>query len=191
MINESSRRLCGEIRHKKFKTKLMKRIFNKIIAVVFTAYLVSINIYSQESNKVKGTMGKDKIVICVLDTKACMPVKIDTNMTVKYQNKDTRLTELPFGLYLEADIVDEKTNGKIIRILSIDETKTVICFLELKKEQENKLSEVLRKNKGVTDFEIHTETSQVFIEYDPQTIAYKDLESAIKKEGFQLEKKGD
>lgn len=170
----------------------MKSIFNKIKVIALVSFLLIANGYAQETHKVKGTignekMGKDKIVICVLGTKACMPVNVDTSMTVKYQNKDTKLTDLPFGLYLEADIIDNKPNGKTLKSISIDETKTVICFTELKKEQENKLSDLLRKIKGVSDFEIHTETSQVYIAYDPKIVAYKDLENAIKKEGFELE----
>ena len=144
------------------------------------------------TNKIMGTIGnekkdKDKIVICVLGTKACMPVKIDTNMTVKYRDQETKLTDLPYGLYVEADIINDKANGKVVKNISINETKTAICFTKLKKEQENKLSDVLRKTKGVTDFEIHSESSQVYIAYDPKTIAYKDLENTIKKEGFELE----
>ena len=170
----------------------MKSIFNKIKVIVFISSLLIANSYAQETHKVKGTignekMGKDKIVICVLGTKACMPVKIDTSMTVKYQNKDTKLPDLPFGLYLEADITDDKPNGKTVESVSIDETKTVICFTELKKEQENKLSDVLRKTKGVNDFEIHSESGQVYIAYNPKTIAYKDLENRIKEAGFELE----
>ena len=116
----------------------MKSIFNKIKAIVLISSLLIANGFAQETHKVKGTtgnekMGKDKIVICVLGTKACMPVKIDTSMTVKYQNKDTKLTDLPFGLYLEADIIDNKANGKMVKNISVVETKTVICFTELKK----------------------------------------------------------
>ncbi|MEW6506180.1 MAG: hypothetical protein AB1432_00385 [Bacteroidota bacterium] len=170
----------------------MKNVFNKIKVIVFISSLLIANGYAQETHKIKGTignekMGKDKIVICVLRTKACMPVKIDTSMTVKYHGKETKLTDLPFGLYLEADIIDNKANGKVVINVSVVETKTVICFTELKKEQENKLRDVLRKTKGVNDFEIHSESGQVYIEYTPQIIAYKDLESAIKKEGFELE----
>ena len=170
----------------------MKSIFIKIIAIVFISSLLIANGYAQETHKIKGTignekMGKDKIVICVLGTKACMPVKIDTSMTVRYQNKDTKLTDLPFGLYLEADIIDNKANGKMVKNISVVETKTVICFTELKKEQENKLSYVLRKIKGVNDFEIHSESGQVYIEYTPQIITYKDLENRIKEAGFELE----
>ncbi|MCL5029125.1 MAG: hypothetical protein M1480_08915 [Bacteroidetes bacterium] len=170
----------------------MKSIFNKIKVIIFISSLLIANSYAQETHKVKGSignekMGKDKIVICVLGTKVCMPVNIDTNMTVKYQDKDTKLTDLPFGLYLEANIIGDKPNGKTVKSVSIDETKTVICFTELKEEQEKKLSDVLRKTKGVNYFEIHPESGQVYIAYNPKTIAYKDLENRIKEAGFDLE----
>lgn len=170
----------------------MKSMFKKIKVIALVSFLLIANGYAQETHKVKGTignekMGKDKIVICVLGTKACMPVKIDASMTVKYQGKDTKLTDLPFGLYLEADIMENKANGKVVKNISVVETKTVICFTELKKEQETKLSDVLRKIKGVSDFEIHSESGQVYIAYNPKTIAYKDLEKRIKEAGFELE----
>lgn len=169
------------------ESKLKK---NKMLVLI--SFLLIANGFAQETSKIKGTIGnekmsKDKIVICVLGTKACMPVSIDTTMTVKYQNKDTKLTDLPYGLYLEADVIDDKAYGKFVKNISIVETKTVICFTELKKEQEDKLNDVLRKIDGVIDFEIHSESGQVYIEYNPKIITYKDLENAIRKEGFELE----
>lgn len=163
----------------------------KSIIIIFFAAYVQI-LFAQKSVKTIGTignekMGKENIVICVYGTKACMPVKIDTSMTVKFQGKETKLTELPFGLYLEADIVSDSINRKLIRNISIDETKTVICFTELKKKQETKLSELLGKIKGVKGFELRLESSQVYIEYNPKIIAYKDLERKIAQEGFELE----
>ncbi len=170
----------------------MNRIFNKIKVIVFISTLVIAHIYAQETEKVIGTMGnekmgEDQIVICVYGTKACMPVKTDTSMTVKYKDKETKLTELPFGLYLEAEIGRDSHNEKTVRKISIDETKTVICFSELNKKQEAKLSKLLKKIKGVKVFNIHSESSQVYIEYNPSTISYKDLENRIKEAGFELE----
>ena len=170
----------------------MKTVFGIIRLMVSISSILIVSGCAHESNKIMGTignekMGKDKIVICVLGTKACMPVKIDTSMTVKFQNKNTKLTDLPFSLYVEADIISDKANGKTVKTLRIDETKTVICFNELKKEQENRLSNVLRRIEGVNDFEIHLESGQVYIEYNPKTIAYKDLESAIRNAGFEIE----
>jgi Heavy-metal-associated domain. len=168
----------------------MKKRLNYItIAVLF---FLTTNGYAQKTNQVTGTIGNekpgnDKIVICVFGTKACMPVKIDTTMTARYQGKDTKLTNLPFGLYLEATIAEDKAGGKIIKKINVDETKTVICFTELKKKQENKLNDVLSKTKGVNNFNIHPESSQVYIEYNPKTISYNELENTIKKAGYELE----
>ena len=49
------------------------------------------------------------------------------------------------------------------------------------------MSNVLRRIEGINDFEIHAESGQVYIEYNPKTIAYKDLESAIRNAGFEIE----
>ena len=171
----------------------MKRIFKKILVIVFTAYfLVSANIYAQETNKVTGTIGdekfgNDKIVICVYGTAACMPVNIDTAMTVKYQNKDTKLTDLPFGLYIEADVVRDKSGINAIKKIVFDENKTVICFTELKEGQDTKLKGLLTNIKGVESFDLNTDSRQVFIEFNSEAITYKDLENKIKTAGFELE----
>ncbi len=169
----------------------MDRRFNKIILLMFTVYFVSANIFAQETDKIKGTignekMGKDKIVICVYGTAACMPVNIDTNMTVKFQGKETKLTELPFGLYLEAQIEKDKNGNKVTNLL-IDENKTVICFTELNEGQDTVLKKLLTNIKGVESFDLNTDSRQVFIEYNSKIINYKDLENKIKKAGFELE----
>jgi len=169
----------------------MERIINtsKIITVIFL--IIFLAGCSQNKEKVTGTIGKeklgnDKIVICVFGTKACLPVKIDPEQTIKYQGKETKLTELPFGLYLEAEMIVDK-EGKKIKNISIDESKTVICFIGLNNNQEPKLSQLLKDIKGIKNFKIHSESSQVYIEYEPNTISYKDLENKIINEGFELE----
>ncbi|MBS4033473.1 MAG: hypothetical protein KGZ85_03325 [Ignavibacterium sp.] len=170
----------------------MKRIFNKIILLMFTVYFVSANIFAQETNKITGTignekMGDDKIVICVYGTAACMPVNIDTNMTVKFQDKETKLTELPFGLYIEANIARDKSGINVVKKIVIDENKTVICLTELKEEQHKKLNELLTSLKGINKYELNTKSNQIFIEFNSNDIAYKDLENKIKEAGFELE----
>jgi hypothetical protein len=169
----------------------MERIINtsKIITIIFL--IIFLAGCSQNKEKVTGTIGKeklgnDKIVICVFGTKACLPVNIDPEQTVKYQSKETKLTELPFGLYLEAEMIVDK-DGKKIKNISIDESKTVICFNSLNNNQEPKLSQLLKDIKGIKNFKIHSESSQVYIEYEPNTISYKDLENKIINEGFELE----
>jgi hypothetical protein len=163
-----------------------------LLILAFISLIFAQNLLAEKSEKIIGTignekMGSDKIVICVYGTAACMPVNIDTKMTVVFQGKQTKLTDLPFGLYLEANISTDKNNEKIIKKLIIDETKTVICFTELDKKQQFKLSRLLHKIKGVKNFKINSESKQVYIKYVPQIITYNDLENKIKKVGFNLE----
>jgi hypothetical protein len=108
------------------------------------------NIYAQDSEKVTGTVGGEKlgddgIVICVLGTQACMPVKIDKSMTVEYNGKETKITNLPFALYLEADIVAESNT---IRTIKVDPSKTVICFAERKTNHDKELSKLLNNRRS-------------------------------------------
>lgn len=158
-----------------------------ILALVFG--LIAINTNAQETKKVLGTVGGEKlgddgIVICVLGTQACMPVNIDKTMTVKYQGKDTKLTDLPFALYLEADI-----DGKINKItnINIDERKTVICFAEYKEGNDEKLTKLLKGINGVGNFQLYPKSNQVYIEYNPKQISYAILENKVKNAGFILE----
>ena len=167
----------------------MEKIFSYIIVIIIS--LMITNSYAQETGKVIGTIGNenvgsDKIVICVYGTAACMPANIDSTMTVKLQSKDTKLTELPFGLYLEAEISKDK-NGNKVKDLVIDENKTVICLTELKDEQYKKLNELLTNIKGVNNCKLNTKSKQIFVEFNNKVIAYKDLENRIKKAGFELE----
>lgn len=170
----------------------MKKKFSKIILLMFTVYFVSVNIFAQETNKITGTignekMGDDKIVICVYGTAACMPVNIDTNMTVKFKSKETKLTKLPFGLYIEADVARDKSGINVVKKIVIDKNKTVICLTELKEEQHKKLNELLTSIKGVNSYELNTRSNQIFIEFNYKVIAYNDLENKIKEAGFELE----
>jgi hypothetical protein len=164
------------------KTSKIKIVFALVLAVV------SLNVNAQESNKVLGTVGGEKlgdegIVICVLGTQACMPVQVDKNMTVKYNEKETKLTDLPFALYLEAEL---DGNNKITKI-EIDEGKTVICFVDHKEGDDEKLSDLLSGIKGVENFKLYHKSNQVLIEYNPKQIAYSKLETEVKNEGFILE----
>ncbi|HKM94525.1 MAG TPA: hypothetical protein VJY41_12800 [Prolixibacteraceae bacterium] len=166
----------------------MNKILN-LIKVTFLIISLSIaNIYAQETEKVVGTVGGEKlgddgIVICVLGTQACMPVQIDKNMTVKYNGEETKLTDLPFALYIEAELND---NNKITTI-KIDERKTVICFVEHKEGDNEKLTTLLNGIKGVEDFKLYRKSNQVLIEYNPKQIAYSELEAKVKNAGFILE----
>ncbi|MFA5011185.1 MAG: hypothetical protein WC644_04450 [Ignavibacteria bacterium] len=169
----------------------MNRVITKVKFVIVISLIILFNSCTHKTERITGTIGKEKlgndqIVICVFGTKACLPVKIDPEQTVKFQGKETKLTNLPFGLYLETEMIVDK-EGKKIKNISIDESKTVICFNELNQEQELKLNQLLKDIKGVKTFKVHPESIQVYIEFEPQTITYIDLENKIKNEGFELE----
>jgi hypothetical protein len=165
----------------------MNKILNVIKATVLIFGVSIANIYAQKTEKVIGTVGGEKlgddgIVICVLGTQACMPVQIDKNMTVKYNGEETKLTDLPFALYLEAEL-----NGNKITTINIDERKTVICFAEHKEGDDEKLTVLLNGIKGLKKFKLYRNSNQVLIEYNPKQIAYSELEAKIKNAGFILE----
>jgi hypothetical protein len=159
--------------------------------VLFIA-LVSTPLYAQFQENIKGTigdekMGSDELVVCVYGTASCMPVKVDTTQTVKFDGKDTRLTQLPFGLYLEAGIGTNSEGRAILRNVSIDQDKTVVCFMGLQKGQDKKLNELLTHLEGVKMFSLNKESNQVYIEYDHKIISYSQLENTITMAGFNLE----
>jgi len=170
----------------------MGTISNKLVFTALITIVILISSCSQNNDKVTGTIGKEKlssseIVICVYGTKACLPVKIDQEQTIKFQGKETKLTDLPFGLYLEAEMTGDVKGGKKIKKISIDETKTVICFNGLNNNQEAKLTQLLKNINGVKTFKINSGSSQAYIEYEPKTVTYKDLENKIINEGFEIE----
>jgi hypothetical protein len=171
----------------------MKKHQLKIIIVMI---LVSLNgfssVFSQNQEKISGTignekMGNDRIVICVYGSAACLPVNVDTNMTVKFNGKKTKLAQLPFGLYLDALIVRDAQGKDIVKDIIIDEDKTVICFTRLKEGQDKQLSEMLSGIKGVKNFKLNKKSNQVYIEYAHKILTYLELEGQIKKAGFELE----
>lgn len=170
----------------------MRAIIKRIGLTALFMVSVSTQLYAQFQNNIKGTvgnekMGNDEIVVCVYGTASCMPVKIDTTQTVKFEGKDTKLTQLPFGLYLEGKIDTNNEGRAFLRNISIDQDKTVICFMELQKGQDIKLDKLLRHLEGVKKFELNKESNQVYIEYDHKIISYAQLENTITMAGFNLE----
>jgi hypothetical protein len=148
--------------------------------------------YAQFQENIKGTignekMGLDEIVVCVYGTASCMPLKIDTTQTVKFEGKDTKINQLPFGLYLEAEIGTNSEGRAILRNISINQDKTVICFMGLQMGQDKKLDELLRHLEGVKLFKLNKVSNQVYIEYDHKIISYSQLEDTITMAGFNLE----
>jgi len=167
----------------------MKRLMNLTKATALIFGLTITSIYGQEVEKVVGTvggekLGDDRMVICVLGTQACLPVHIDKSMTVEYNGKETLLTDLPFALYLEAELEVGKNR---INAIQVDESKTVICFAHRNNGHDEKLSLLLDNIHGVENFKLYPESNQVLVEYNPKEIAYRALENKVKNAGFELE----
>ncbi len=171
----------------------MKKYHLTKIIGIFLFSLLNISIaYAQKQERVVGTIGNEKlgngrIVICVYGSAACMPVNVDTNMTVIFNGHAAKLTQLPFGLYLDARIVRDTQGRDIIKDITINENKTVICFSSLREGQVKQLDEILSQIKGVKYFKLNRKSNQVYIEFDHKIVTYLELEGKIKKAGFELE----
>jgi hypothetical protein len=168
----------------------MKNIINKIIITVFFTATFSSNISAQNVSKVKGTIGKEKsndmIVICVLGTKACLPLVTNESMKTLLNGELTSLKDLPTGIYIEVDL--KKTDGKnLLKSISTDINKTVICFLEINEKIEQELISVLEKTSGVNNYTFYDSSSQVLIDYNHAIIDYKELKNTIIDAGFKIE----
>jgi hypothetical protein len=147
---------------------------------------------AQDQDKIIGTIGNeipgdDRIVICVYGSAACMPVNIDANMTVQFNGHETKLTQLPFGLYLEAWIERDTQGRNVVKDIKIDVDKTVICFTNLKEGQDIILDGLLTNINGIKSFKLNRKSKQVFIEYNHKMVAYHEIENKIKNAGFELE----
>jgi hypothetical protein len=164
----------------------------KKLVIFSIGITILISCKSTSPEKIIGTignekLGKDRIVICVYGTAACRPVNIDTNMTVDIEGQNLKLNQLPFGLYLEADILRDSQGKSIIKKIKIDQDKTVICFKSLKEGQTKSISDLLRNTTGVSNYKLNEKSNQVYIEYNHNTLPYNSLENTIKKAGFELE----
>jgi copper chaperone CopZ len=156
------------------------------------SFLFALPGQSQFQKNIIGTIGDEKpgpdeIVICVYGSAQCMPVKIDTTQTVKFNEKDTHLNQLPFGLYIEVQLGKNTDGRSMVYNISIDEDKTVICFMNLEKGQYGTLENLLSSIRGVIAYKVKYESNQVFIEFDHKAIAYQEIENKIRSAGFELE----
>jgi hypothetical protein len=164
----------------------------EFIGIFLLSFLNITIAYAQENERVVGTignekMGNDKIVICVYGSAACMPVNVDTSMTVIFNGHAAKITQLPFGLYIDARIVRDAHGKDIVKEIKINENKTVICFSSLRDGQDKQLDEILSKIKGVKNFKFNNKSNQVYIEFDHKIVTYLELEGKIKKAGYNLE----
>ena len=169
----------------------MKHIGNKIFMLTFLIVTITGNIVAQKVSKVKGTIGKEKsdqtIVVCVLGTKACMPLTTNENMKTDLNGKMVSLKELPVGIYIEADLEETNEGNSRIKKIKTDINKTVICFIEMNEEDKKKLGTLLKNTNGVNNYKFYNKSLQVYIEYNHEIINYTNLEGLIVKKGFHIE----
>jgi len=154
--------------------------------------MVSQALNAQDVSKIIGTVGKekfidDKLVICELGSKACMFIKVDPDLGIDVNGKILKPDELEIGWYLKAE-VEEKENGeRIIKALKVEPDKTVICFSSLNEKEGKEVKQMLLNENGIKLVELHPESQQVYIEYDPQVISYSAIEKTITDDGHEIE----
>jgi len=170
---------------------MIKKARSKLFALALSLVFLSGNAIAQKVSHVKGTIGKEKgenmIVICVFGTKACMPLTIDESMKTVLNGKMVSLKDLPTGTYIEAEFQETTAGRSKIKNIKTDINKTVICFIEMSKENEKKLNTLLKNTNGVSNYKFYDSSKQVYIEYNHELINYKNLEKTIVTAGFEVE----
>lgn len=170
----------------------MKTTVRYILSVHVAVLMFATSVMAQQNETVTGTIGKEKaqgnrIVICVQGTQACMPVRVDATQRISVGGSLRKLTELPTGLYVEAEIKKASKGVNTVEALRIDENKTVLCFESLSATESVKVRQLLLSTMGVKQVETIDSSRQVLIEYDSRKISYQSLESMVGRAGFQLE----
>jgi len=160
-----------------------------MVLIISTVFSVLI---AQNDSKITGTVGKEKIidqklVICELGSKACMFMQVDPNLIIDVNGKKLKPEELEIGWYLEADIEKNENGERIIKALNVDPDKTVICFSSLNEEEGKEVKQMLLNKNGIKLVNLHLESQQVYIEYDPQVISYSAVEKTITDDGYEIE----
>jgi hypothetical protein len=167
------------------KTKFLYT-FAALILFAFSSLL------AQESKLITGTIGKEhmvgkKLVICELGTQACMFLDIDPDLEIKVEGKKYKPEELQVGWYAQAEVETRENINQVITDLTVDPRKTIICFSNLDDKQSKALEKHLQGTKGIGLVKTYLKSRQVYIEYDPKTISYPDIENLIVRAGYKIE----
>ena len=163
-----------------------------ILTVQIVGLILTTSVMAQQNVTITGTIGKekaqgDRIVVCVLGTQACMPVRVDTTQRINVGGSPRKLNELPMGLYVEAKIKKTSKGLSTIEALRVDEYKTVLCFDSLSAGESLRLGKLLLSTVGVKKVEVVDSSRQALIEFDSRKISYQSLESIVSNAGFALE----
>lgn len=170
----------------------MKTTMKSILTVHIVGLIATTSIMAQQNVTVTGTIGKekaqgDRIVVCVLGTQACMPVRVDTTQRINVGGSLRRLNELPMGLYVEAKIKRTLEGLSTIEALMVDDNKTVLCFDSLSAGESVRLRQLLLSTEGVKEVEVVNSSRQALIEFDSRRLPYQSLEIMVNNAGFALE----
>jgi hypothetical protein len=170
----------------------MKAMKKSILLVQILGLTLTTSIMAQQNVTVTGTVGKekaqgDRIVVCVLGTQACMPVRVDTTQLINVAGSLRKLNELPTGLYVEARIKETSKGLSTIEALKVNENKTVLCFDSLSSAESVRLRQLLLSTEGVKRVESVDSSRQAVIEIDSRKLSYQSLENIVSRAGFALE----
>jgi hypothetical protein len=162
-----------------------------IINVMLTMFVVTI-LMGKENKSITGTVGKEhmvgkQLVICELGTQACMFLDIDPDLQIKVDGKTYEPQELQVGWYIQAEVEIKHNLAQVITRLTVDTNKTIICFSSLNEQQTKTLQNILQKTNGIKLVKTYLESKQLYIEYNPKTISYPEIENRIVREGFNIE----
>jgi hypothetical protein len=167
----------------------MRKYFLGVFLIISMAFSV---LNAQDVSKITGTVGKekmidDKLVICELGSKACMFMQVDPNLVVDVNGKKLKPEELEIGWYLEAEVEENENGERIIKALNVEPDKTVICFSSLNEKEGKEVKQMLLNKNGIKLVNLHLNSQQVYIEYDPQVISYLAIEKTITDDGHEIE----
>lgn len=172
----------------------MKKRSIQIFIIALTLGVISAvaNLLAQESKLITGTIGKehmvgDKLVICELGTQACMFLDVDPALKIEVDGKTVKTEDLQVGWYVQAKVETRNNLNQVITGLTVDPRKTIFCFTSLNAQNAKALKKQLQNTKGIGLVKSYLKFRQVYIEYDPRTISYPDIENLIVRAGYKIE----
>lgn len=171
--------------------KKMKNTLYRVLIIIIGIFTVTI-LADQKSRLITGTVGKEhllgkKLVICELGTQSCTLVGFDPDLQVEVNGKMYKPKDFQVGWYVQAEVATDDTQSYVLTSLTVDPGKTIICLSSLNKQQSKSLEEYLLNTEGITVAASYLNFKQVYIEYQPNTISYTQIEDLIVRAGFKIE----
>ncbi|HGY56745.1 MAG TPA: heavy-metal-associated domain-containing protein [Caldithrix abyssi] len=162
-----------------------------ILPLLFLSLLATSSI-GQNSKLITGTVGKEhmvgeKLVVCELGSQACLFLSLDPGLTITVDGKEYKAKDLQVGWYVQAKVETVEKLGQTITDLVVDPTKTIICFTSLTEEDSEVVEKQLLAVKGIYKVKPYLESKQIYIEYNPDSISYPEIEKLIIRSGYKIE----